>query len=114
MAYTTIPLSGSTNGKPIEVTGINSAASVLVHTAVNVAGDYDEVQVFANNTSASAVDVTFEVGGTAQENLIKRTIPAKTTKFCIEDIRLDTGVVINVFSSVANVVNVYGKVGRTE
>lgn len=114
MAYTTIPLSASTNGEPIEVTGVDTANSVLVHTAINVADDYDQVQVFANNTSEGDVDITLEIGGTAQENLIVRTIPAKTTKLVVEDIFLDGGKTIKAFASTAEVVNVYGKVGRTE
>ena len=50
MTYTTIPLSASTNGEPIEVTGVDTANSVVVHTAINVGGVYEEVVIFANNT----------------------------------------------------------------
>jgi hypothetical protein len=111
MAYSTIPLSASTNGEPIEVTGTTTGASVLIHTAP--ASGYDEVKIFANNTSAADVNVTLEVAGTAQTNLIVRTIPAKTTKFVFEGSYLDGAKTVRAFATAANVVNLYGKVGRT-
>ncbi len=114
MTYTTLPLSASTNGEPIEVTGTDTAGAILVHTAINVAGDYDQVSILANNTSAAAVTVTLEIAGTSQSNLWVRAIPAKTTKLILEDFRLDGGVTIKAFASAPNVVNLGGTVGRTE
>ncbi len=113
MTYTTQSLSESTNGEPIIVSGTTTAAAVLVHTAVNAAGDFDEVELFANNTSDASVDITIEVAGTAQTNLITRTIPAKTTKLVLEGVFLDGGMTVKAFASTVDVVNVYGKVGRT-
>ena len=40
-------LSGSTSGKNISVTGINTAASVVVHTATAGASNMDEIWVYA-------------------------------------------------------------------
>jgi len=111
MTYTTLPLSASTNGEPLEVTGIVTGTSILVHTAP-VAG-FDEVKIFANNTGTSDVDITLEVAGVAQTNIIKRTIPAKTTKFVFEGSYLDGAKTIRAFASAASKINLYGKVGRT-
>ena len=113
MTYTTQSLSESTNGEPIIVSGNATGTAVLVHTAVNAAGDFDEVELFANNTSEGTIDVTIEVAGAAQTNLIVRTIPAKTTKLVLEGVFLDGGMTVKVFASTVDVINVYGKVGRT-
>ena len=113
MTYTIQSLSESTNGEPIIVSGVDTAAAVLVHTAIDNAGDFDEVELFANNTSNSSVDVTIEVAGAEQTNLITRTIPSKTTKLVLEGVFLDGGMTVKAFASTADVVNVYGKVGRT-
>ena len=112
--YTTIPLSAATTGEPIAVTGTTTGTSVLAHTSINVGGDFDEIELFANNQSASSVELTVEVGGTAASDLIIRTIPPYATKLVLEGIYLNGGATVQAFATVANVVNLFGKVGRTE
>ena len=47
-------LSGSTNGRNIKVAATETAGTTL-HTATAVAGEFDEVWLYAMNTSTSAV-----------------------------------------------------------
>lgn len=112
MTYTLNHLSGSTDGQPIAVTGTTTGASVTVHTAV-AGTDIDEIYIFANNISSAAVDLTIEFGGTTTPDKIVRTIPAKTSKLVVEGAILQNSKVVKAFASVADVVNLYGKVGTT-
>ena len=51
-------LSGSTDGKAVKVTGTSTGATVTVHTAVagTTEGTFDEVWIYANNTSTTAIN----------------------------------------------------------
>ena len=70
-------LSGSTNGKNISVTGTSTGASVTVHTATSGTSNLDEIWLYAANTSAAAVVLTVEFGGTTdQDDLIELEIAA--------------------------------------
>lgn len=50
-----------------------------MHTAVSGTSNYDEIYLFAENTSASNVDLTVEFGGTTSpDDTVIVTIPAKS------------------------------------
>ena len=53
--FTKNKLSGSTDGLAIKLTGNTSGGAVTVHTAVagTTAGIFDEIWLYANNTSTS-------------------------------------------------------------
>jgi hypothetical protein len=79
--FTKQKLSGSTDGKAIKLTGNDSAGAVEVHTAVagTTVGTFDEIWLYANNTSASAVKLTVEWGtATAADGNIELTIAAES------------------------------------
>jgi hypothetical protein len=108
-------LSGSTDGKQIAVTGTTTGASVTVHTATSTANTVDEVTITASNISASAVDLTLEIGGTtaAEQRVIE--IPAKSMVTVVDrDLVLDNGAVINAFAGTADVINLAGAVNRID
>lgn len=113
MTYTLNHLSGSTDGQPIKVTGDATGSSVTVHTAVAGTSSFDEIYIFANNTTTTAVDVTIEFGGTTAGDKIIRTIPAKTTKLIVEGAPLQNDKVVTAFASTVDAINLYGKVGTT-
>lgn len=56
----------STNGQPIIVAGTVIATPTTIHTAYsgNVATSFDEIWLYANNTSTSPVLLTILFGGT--------------------------------------------------
>ena len=107
-------LSGSTSGKNISVTGINTAASVVVHTAVAGASDMDEIWIYACNTSAAAVVLTLEYGGvTDQDDLIELELAADSgMTLLIPGFLLNGGLIVNAFAATINVININGYVNR--
>jgi len=112
MTYTISHISGSTDGQPIAVTGVDTGSSVLLHTAV-AGTDIDEIYIFANNIGTASVTLTIEFGGTGTSDKIVRTIPAKTTKLVVEGAILQGAKLVKAFASTGSVINVYGKVGTT-
>lgn len=116
MASTRILLSGSTNGKPIKVTGTATGASVTVHTAVTGVEQIDTVYLWASNTSASAATITIEWGGTTDpDNLLVKgySIAANSgLTLLASGIPLNNALVIKAFAGTANVLNLHGYVVR--
>ena len=95
--------SGSTNGKMVKVAA-TSTPGTLLHTAH--ATDYDEVYVWAVNSSGSGVKLTIELGGTgAPDDLIEKTIAAEDgLTLIVPGIRLTGGVVVRAFAASGNVI----------
>lgn len=62
--YTKKLLSGSTNGKSIMVTGWTPGGAVNIHTAVAGTSSFDEVWIYAFNSSGSAMNLNLFWGGT--------------------------------------------------
>lgn len=107
-------LSGSTNGKGIKVAA-TATAGTLVHTAVSGTSSLDEVWLYANNTSSSAVKLTLEWGeATAPDGNIEITIGAEGTGLVLiaPGILLQNGLAIRAFAATTNVINVFGYVNR--
>ena len=107
-------LSGSTNGKNISVTGTATGASVTVHTATSGTSNLDEIWLYAANTSAAAVVLTIEFGGTTdQDDLIELEIAADSgMTLIIPGLLLQNSLVVKAFAASANVINLNGYVNR--
>jgi len=107
-------LSGSTNGKNISVTGTATGASVTVHTATSGTSNLDEIWLYAANTSAAAVVLTVEFGGTTdQDDLIELEIAADSgMTLIIPGLLLQNSLVVKAFAASANVINLNGYVNR--
>ncbi len=105
-------LSGSTDGLPIKVTGTNTAAAVTVHTAVSgtTVGTFDEIWVYANNTSTTAVKLTIEYGtATAADGNIELTIAAEAgLVLIIPGLILQNSRVVKAFAGPADVLLLTG------
>lgn len=112
MATQRILLSGSTNGKPIKVTGTATGSSVTVHTAVTGTLEMDTLFLWASNTSGTAATLTLEWGGTSDpDNLLVKaySIAANSAPVMIASgIPLNNALVIKAFAGTANVLNVSG------
>ena len=110
--FTKKKLSGSTDGKAIKLTGTNSAGAVTVHTAVagTTVGTFDEIWLYANNTSASAVKLTVEWGtATAADGNIELTIAAEAgLVLVIPGLILQNGMVVEAFAATADVILLTG------
>lgn len=110
--YSKIPLSGSTNG-----TGILLAATAtpgtLIHTAGAGTSNFDEIWIYAMNTSTSAVTLDIEYGGTATKDLIELTIqPEAGLVLIAPGLFLNNGLVVSAFAGVTNVISLQGYVNR--
>jgi hypothetical protein len=112
--YTKALLSGSTNGKQIKITGTSSGAVVTLHTAVAGTAAWDEIWLYACNTSASAVTLTICWGGTtAPDNNMVIVLSATSGRVLVVDgALLQNGLVASSFASAANVIVMDGFVNR--
>jgi hypothetical protein len=112
--YSKLTLSGSTNGKGIKVAA-TATAGTAIHTAVAGTSSFDEIWLYAHNTSASAVKLTVEWGGTtAPDDNIEITIGAEGTGLILiaPGILLQNSLVVRAFAATANVINIFGYVNR--
>lgn len=104
-------LSGSTDGKGIKVTATGTPGTTI-HTAVagTTAGTFDEIWLWAKNSNTSDVPIVIEFGGTTDpDDDIEVTIPAESGLFLIiPGLILQNSMVVKVFSTVANVISIFG------
>lgn len=112
--FTTRVLSGSTRGRPIQITGTSSGTANTLHTATTTAGELDRVFIDLTNISSSPVVVTVEFGTTGAGNEIDITVPANTTVPAIEGkviggAATDT---IKAYAATGSVINAIGRVER--
>ena len=117
--FTKAKLSGSTDGKAIKVTGTGTGSTVTVHTAVagTTAGVFDEIWVYANNTSSSAVKLTLEWGtATAADGNIELTIAAESGLVLVVPGLLikgnATALVVRAFAATTSAINIFGYVNK--
>jgi hypothetical protein len=104
-------LSGSTNGRPISV-DTTSTPGTLIHTAVDDPAK-DEVWLYVVNTSASAVKITIEFGGTTSpDDLIVKEIAANSIEQVVPGFPINNELVVRAFAATADVLNVVGFVNR--
>jgi len=72
-------LSGSTNGKHIDV-ATSSSPGTLIHTAVSGTSSLDEIWIYATNSLSSSLQLTIEWGAAAtgmdMDSAIQITIPS--------------------------------------
>jgi len=110
--FTKKKLSGSTDGLAIKVTGTSTATTVTVHTAVasTTAGVFDEIWLYANNTSTSAVKLTLEWGtATAADGNIELTIAAEAgLVLVVPGLILQNSKVVKAFAGTADVILLSG------
>lgn len=111
---TTIALSGSTRGRPIQITGTGTGSTVTVHTATTTSGEVDKMYIYLTNTSASSVTVTLEFGTTGTANELYIVVPAKETVVAVDGAVIGGAATdtVKAYASTANVVNVFGRVER--
>jgi hypothetical protein len=112
--FTKQKLSGSTDGLAIKVTGTSTAATVTLHTAVagTTVGTFDEIWLYANNTSSSAVKLTLEWGtATAADGNIELTIAAESgLVLVVPGLILQNSKVVKAFAATADVILLTGYV----
>lgn len=110
-------LSGSQDGRGIKVAATASPGT-LVHEAISsvAQNEWDEIWVRAVNTSASAVKLTLEWGGTtAPDDQVELTIPAEAGFYeVVPGHVLHNGCQVRAFAATADVLVLHGFVNRFE
>jgi len=110
--FSKLPLSGSTNGKGIQVSA-TSTPGTTIHTAVSGTTDFDEVWIYAVNISGSSVKLTIEYGGTAGADNIEITIPSESgLTLVIPGLFLNNAQVVTAFAATTNTITLHGYVNR--
>lgn len=106
-------LSGSTNGKPIKVTGTDTGSANTIHTAVTGTDTTDIIRLFASNTTSSVATITIEFGGTTDpDDLAVKDMPiaANSVVPIVVNAPINNSLVIKAFSDTANAINIMGEV----
>jgi len=110
-------LSASSDGRGIRVAATSSPGT-LIHTALSnvAANEWDEVWLSAINTSATAVKLTIEWGGTTMpDDHIEISIPPEAgLQEVIPGHVLQNGRLVRAFADTADVVVLHGFVNRFE
>ena len=107
-------LSGSTNGKAIKVVQ-TATAGTTIHTAVSGTSSFDEIWLYAHNSSSGTVKLTLEWGeATAPDGNIEINIGAEGTGLVLvaPGLLLQNSLVIKAFAATANVITLTGYVNR--
>ncbi len=109
--YSSITLSGSTNGRMIKVAATASTGTTI-HTAH--ASAQDELHLWAINTDSTDRKLTIELGGTGSpDDLVEFIVPAEDGFYkIIPGARLTGSVVTTAFAATTNVIMIMGYVNR--
>lgn len=115
--FTKTTLSGSTQGKAIKVAATASTGTTI-HATGTSASIIDEIWLYAYNSSAGAVTLTIQYGGTtAVDNDIKLSIPASAGLTLVVPGLLLTGTgsaanTVYAYAGTTNVITISGYVNR--
>ena len=105
-------LSGSTNGASILVSA-SATPGTIIHTAQSGTSGLDEVWLYADNSSTSAVKLTVEFGGTAEKDQIEISIAGESGLILVvPGLVLNNSLVVRAFAGTTNVISVSGYVNR--
>jgi hypothetical protein len=109
-------LSGSTDGRGVKVAA-TATAGTTIHTGSATATTYDEVWLYAVNTSASSVKLTIEWGGTTSpDDLLELTVLPEAGLVTVVPGLLIKGnatpLVIRAFAGTADVICIHGFVNQ--
>jgi hypothetical protein len=115
--FTKLKLSGSTDGRPIQVAA-TATAGTTIHTATSSTGDdsYDEVWLWASSTSVSAINATVQIGastGSEAESLNVRVPAAYNGPIAVmPGWPLRNGTVLTATAATAGRIQFYGYANR--
>lgn len=115
--FTKVPFSAQTDGQPIKVVATASTGTTI-HTTGTSATIFDEVWLYAYNSSTGPIVLTVQYGGTATpDDDIKITIPSQSgLTLVVPGLILagtgSAGNTIAAYAGTANVVTVSGYVNR--
>jgi hypothetical protein len=114
--FSKLTLSGSTDGRPILV-GATSSPGTLIHTASSTTTTFDEIWIYAMNTSTSSVALDIQWGGTTSPNDdIELTVqPESGLVTVVPGFPIKgnaTPLIVRAFAATTNVITIHGFVNR--
>tara|TARA_R100001079_G_C4373765_1_gene120162 strand:- start:101 stop:457 length:357 start_codon:yes stop_codon:yes gene_type:complete len=113
--FTKAHISGAADGLAVKVAATSSTGTTI-HTAVagTTAGTFNEIWLWATNTSAAAVQLTIEWGTTtaADGNIIVTVPPKEGLMQVIPGLILHNSKVVTAFAASANVICLHGFVNE--
>lgn len=110
--FSKLPLSGSTNGKFINISA-SATPGTAIHTAAAGTSGLDEVWLYASNSGAAAVKLTVEYGGVTSADQIEITISPESGLVLVSPgLVLNNGLSILAFAGTASVISISGYVNR--
>ena len=113
--FTKAHISGAADGLAVKVAATSSTGTTI-HTAVagTTAGTFNEIWLWATNTSAAAVQLTIEWGTTtaADGNIIVTVPPKEGLMQVIPGLILHNSKVVPAFAASANVICLHGFVNE--
>ncbi len=104
-AATKAKFSGSTDGKPIDITQ-TATPGTLIHTAVlgTTLGTFDEIWLYLSNRSAADIVVTIEYGDALAASNIIYTVGAKDgLKHVLPGCILQNGATLKIFAAAVGI-----------
>jgi hypothetical protein len=110
-------LSGSTQGQPI-VVAATASTGTTIHATGTSSTAFDEIWLYAYNSSTSAVTLTIQFGGTATpQNDIKLSVPSTSGLTLVVPGLVLTGsgsaaATVYAYAGTASVVTISGYVNR--
>jgi hypothetical protein len=110
--FTKSKLSGSTSGTPIPIT-LTTGSGDLIHTAVASTGAaFDEIWLYANNTSTSPILLTIQFGGTTDPQHLKpiTLAPQSGDVLVVAGLILQNSLVVRAIAATASKVTISGYV----
>ncbi len=103
--------SASTSGAGINLTA-TSTPGTAIHTAAAGAVTLDRVWLYVTNTSASAVVVTVEFGGTTVGFRIVYSVPSQNTALVVPGLVINGGLSVAAFAGTGSVLNAIGYIEK--
>jgi hypothetical protein len=109
--YSKLKLSGSTDGKGIDVAATSIGSGTTIHTANSTA--LDLITLFATCEDTAPVVLTIGWGATSDPDIFHVTVPSKSgLMLVIADLPLTNSLVVKAAAATGNVVQLYGYVNR--
>jgi len=111
---TKMHLSGSSEGRGIEITVTVVGSAQTIHTATSTANYHDEVRLYAYNAGDNPVAVTLLIGDTTSpDDYFQVSVPGKAGHFPLLDSQfMEAGDILKAYAATANVIILRGDVLR--
>jgi hypothetical protein len=115
--YEKLKLGASTNGRPIKVDQTAIATGTTIHTGSTTTTTYDEIWLYAMNSSTASVKLTIGWGGTSDpDDLIEVTVlPEAGLVTVVPGLVLKgaaTALIVKAAAATANVITIHGFVNQ--